>query len=116
VRAVFDPEVDGAALGIGGPFAPDLYVDPALGYQIQARADAPSVAAPGPPTGSGAHGPAPWRRKLHAIFYAAGPGVRAGARLGLVRTIDVAPTVAWLLGVPAPADAIGAALPLGAEP
>jgi arylsulfatase A-like enzyme len=35
-------------------------------------------------------------------FVAAGPGVRAGVVLDRVRLIDVAPTVARLLGVPAP--------------
>jgi predicted AlkP superfamily phosphohydrolase/phosphomutase len=112
VDTLFDPAIEGAALGIGGERAPDLYVDPALGYQMYVAAGRPDMVGTGPPTGSGAHGPAPWRRKLHAIFYAAGPGVRAGARLGLVRTVDVAPTVARLLGVPPPADAIGLPLPL----
>jgi predicted AlkP superfamily phosphohydrolase/phosphomutase len=114
VTALIDAEYAGKSLGIGGPRAPDLYVEPAPGYQLYVSANRPAIVGPGPPTGSGAHGPAPWRRKLHAIFYAAGPGVRAGARLGLVRTIDVAPTVARLLGVPPPADAIG--LPLAIEP
>ena len=113
VAALFDPAIDGATLGIGGEHAPDLYVDPALGYQMYVSAGRPDIVGAGPPMGSGAHGPAPWRRKLHAIFYAAGPGVRAGGRLGLVRTVDVAPTVARLLGVSPPADAIGLPLPIG---
>ena len=116
VTGLFDTAVDGASLGVGGDDAPDFYVDPALGYQLYVSASRPEVVGPGPRSGTGGHGPAPWRRKLHAIFYAAGPGVRAGSRLGLVRTIDVAPTVARLLGVPPPADAIGLPIPIDPAP
>jgi arylsulfatase A-like enzyme len=44
---------------------------------------------------------------MHAIFYAAGPGIRPGARPGEVRLIDVAPTLARLLGLPVPPQATG---------
>jgi predicted AlkP superfamily phosphohydrolase/phosphomutase len=112
VRAVFDPDIDGDALGIGGTYAPDLYVDPALGYQTFRSAASDAVTADGHAAGYGAHGPAPWRRNLHAIFYAAGPRVQPGVRLGVIRTIDIAPTVTQLLGVPRPADARGLSLPI----
>jgi predicted AlkP superfamily pyrophosphatase or phosphodiesterase len=45
--------------------------------------------------------------EMRAIFLARGRGVPAGARLGVVRTIDVAPTVARLLGIAPPAQAEG---------
>jgi predicted AlkP superfamily phosphohydrolase/phosphomutase len=112
VRAVFDPDIDGVALGIGGPYAPDLYVDPALGYETSRSAAPHAVTSRGPAIGFGSHGPAPWRRNLHSIFYAAGPLVEPGVRLGMIRTIDIAPTVAGLLGVPPPADAVGLVLPI----
>lgn len=110
VRAVIDPELDGAALGIGGEVAPDLYFDPAPGYETRASFGAPALVADGPPTGTGAHGPFPTRRRLHAIFYAAGPGVPAGARPGLVRAVDLAPTAARLLGIPPPPQSVGHAV------
>jgi len=43
---------------------------------------------------------------MHAAFFAAGPGIPHATALK-VRAIDLAPTVAALLGIPAPADATG---------
>jgi hypothetical protein len=42
---------------------------------------------------------------LHAGFVAAGPSVAEGARLGVLDQLDVAPTVAAMLGVKLPAAA-----------
>jgi predicted AlkP superfamily phosphohydrolase/phosphomutase len=111
-RAVVDSEVDGEALGIGGEFAPDLYFDPTPGYQASAAFGSKVIVGPAVPIGMGAHGPFPTRRRLHGIFYAVGPGVRAGARPGIVGQVDPAPTVAHLLGIPPPAHSVGRALPI----
>ena len=47
----------------------------------------------------------------HATFVMAGAGVRKGAHLSRqARHVDVAPTVAYLLGMPMPRDAEGAIL------
>jgi hypothetical protein len=46
----------------------------------------------------GAHGYAPWLRNISAIFFAAGPDIRSGSLMH-VHNIDVAPTVAQILGV-----------------
>ncbi len=57
----------------------------------------------------GAHGYDPARHpEMHGIFVALGRDVPEGARLPRVRTIDVAPTVAKLLGIEAPAQSEGA--------
>jgi predicted AlkP superfamily phosphohydrolase/phosphomutase len=111
VRAVVDTDLDGEALGIGGEVAADLYPDPTPGYMAGAFTGQRIV---GPPRamGWGAHGPFPTRRRLHGIFYAAGPGVRAGARPGIVRQVDAAPTVARLLGIDPPLNSVGRALPI----
>ena len=54
--------------------------------------------------------------EMCAIFFALGRGVTPGARLGRVRAIDVAATVARLLGIEPPAQNEGAPIPgLGAE-
>ena len=59
----------------------------------------------------GAHGYDPARfPEMHGIFIALGRGVPAGVRLPRVRAIDVAPTVARLLGISAPANSEGAAI------
>jgi predicted AlkP superfamily pyrophosphatase or phosphodiesterase len=51
----------------------------------------------------GAHGYDPARHpEMRGIFLAAGRGVPAGARSGDVRSLDVAPTVARLLGIEPP--------------
>ena len=112
VRAVIDTDLDGEGLGIGGEVAPDLYPDPTPGYNIGAVTGQRAVVGPARPMGFGAHGPFPSRRRLHGIFYAVGPGVRAGARPGIVRQVDAAPTVARLLGIDPPRDAVGRVLPI----
>jgi predicted AlkP superfamily phosphohydrolase/phosphomutase len=112
VRAVFDTELDGEALGVGGEVAPDLYFDSTPGTAASAAANRKELARATSRVGLGAHGPFPTRRRLHGIFYAVGPGVRPGARPGLVRQVDAAPTVSHLLGIPPPADATGRILPL----
>lgn len=110
VRNVVDVDLDGEALGVGGEVAPDLFVDPAPGYFGSARTGQRAFVGPANRRGWGVHGPFPTRRRLHAFFLAVGPGVPAGARLGIVRQVDAAPTVARLLGIAPPADAVGRAL------
>ncbi|HTO52580.1 MAG TPA: ectonucleotide pyrophosphatase/phosphodiesterase [Myxococcota bacterium] len=61
-------------------------------------------------SGVGAHGFDPALPEMGAIFYALGRGVPAGAQLGEVRAIDVAPTAAALLGIAPPAQSEGKAL------
>jgi predicted AlkP superfamily pyrophosphatase or phosphodiesterase len=53
-------------------------------------------------TGAGTHGFLPTRPTMATGFIAAGAGVRDGVALERIRLIDVAPTVARLLGIPAP--------------
>ena len=61
----------------------------------------------------GAHGYDPARHSdMHGIFVAAGRGVAQGVRLPRVRALDVAPTVAALLGIAPPARSEGAAIAL----
>jgi len=50
----------------------------------------------------GCHGHRPEPRFMHATFVACGAGIRAGARLKTLENIDVAPTIAHLLGVSLP--------------
>ena len=58
----------------------------------------------------GIHGLDPQRPEMQAGFVVAGPGVAAGAALGAIRQIDVAPTLAALLGLDPPAQATGRVL------
>jgi arylsulfatase A-like enzyme len=58
----------------------------------------------------GAHGYDPSLPDMGAIFFALGRGVPAGTKLGEVRAIDVAPTVAGLLEIDPPQSSEGRAL------
>jgi hypothetical protein len=56
------------------------------------------------------HGFLPGRPEMGAIFYALGRGVPRGKALGEVRSVDVAATVARLLGIEPPAQSEGKAI------
>jgi predicted AlkP superfamily pyrophosphatase or phosphodiesterase len=58
-----------------------------------------SALVEGRPSVKGNHGQLPTREKLLTGFLAAGAGVKAGARVERMRLIDIAPTVARLLGL-----------------
>lgn len=107
VVRVFRPQ---EAPGLGLPLPPrgaDVYYDLAPGYYTQPW-PSPVVAAPSRlPWGEGHHGYWPERRDMHAIFYAAGPGLARGVDLGPTRHVDVAPTLCRAVGLPAPAEATG---------
>ncbi|HEY8750112.1 MAG TPA: alkaline phosphatase family protein [Tepidisphaeraceae bacterium] len=53
------------------------------------------------PAGStpGAHGYISDNPKMNAMFVAAGPAIRKGAKLGIIQNVSVAPTVAKILGI-----------------
>jgi predicted AlkP superfamily pyrophosphatase or phosphodiesterase len=50
----------------------------------------------------GSHGGDPRRKELKAVFMATGPAIKTKAGIGPVSTLDIAPTVYHLLGLPAP--------------
>ena len=92
----------------GGTAAGDLFVEiGAPGFLISADHRG-AVASPRAP--EGAHFQDPASRPMQGALVLAGPGVRAGADLGVVRQIDVAPTVSALLGMDPPRDAQGEAI------
>lgn len=107
VTAVYDAAQADSSLGIGGPEGGDLYLDILPGYLFHPQANAKTMIRPRPALGSGGHVFNPARPTMHAIFYAAGPAFKQGVVIPPVRTIDVAPTLSRLLGIPAPADARG---------
>lgn len=94
-------------LGVGGPLAGDLYLDVAPGYYPSRKLSESVVEPSSQPWGEGGHGFWPERRDMHAIFYLSGPGVRRGVTVAPIRHVDVAPTLARLLGIPAPPQATG---------
>lgn len=96
-----------------------LYFDLADGYYPQSSlgqdAGDPSVTSTPYSWGQGHHGYWPERREMHAIFYLAGPGVAPGLTLPATRHVDVAPTLARLVGLPAPPCTVGRVIPEALE-
>ena len=66
------------------------------GFNATAIGESSVVTAEGTP---GTHGFLSTLPKMNAIFVASGRGVRRGQKIGVLENIDVAPTVAKLLGV-----------------
>lgn len=77
----------------------DLILVAADGYAISGSAEGDAEVVPNPGT-TGSHGYLATEPKMNAIFVASGAGIKAGADLGTIDNIDLAPTVARLLGVP----------------
>lgn len=107
LTAVYDADVADPSWGIGGSAGGDLYLDIVPGYLFHAQAYGKDVITRRHPLTSGGHVFNPRRPSMHAIFYAAGPAFKQGKVIPPVRTIDVAPTLSRILGIPAPADARG---------
>jgi predicted AlkP superfamily pyrophosphatase or phosphodiesterase len=87
----------------------DLVLIPKSGYAFSAAQGGPvssTVASP-----SGAHGYVNTDPEIDAIFIASGSGIRRGVMLDRVRNIDVAPTIAALLGIKMPARIEGRPIP-----
>jgi len=105
---VFFPE-DAEGLGIGGPVGGDVYFEVVPGVYPSNRMNDKLMADATSPIGSGVHGFFPYRRKMGAIFYAAGPGLVKGLELPVIRQIDIMPTLCKAVGLPKPKHATGAA-------
>jgi predicted AlkP superfamily phosphohydrolase/phosphomutase len=108
VKAIYDAEVDGSNLGIGGEVGGDIYIELAPGYDFDPRIAPGSLVSQSPAYGS--HGANPAQAAMRTLMVFNGPGIRAGQKLSDVRIIDFAPTLAALLNVPKPKHATGRAL------
>jgi predicted AlkP superfamily phosphohydrolase/phosphomutase len=108
ITAVDEAQSDEAAPGIGGESGGDLYLDLLPGYRLDAKLNASQVIASQEP--HGIHGFNPIRASMRTIMVFNGPGIKAGQRLRDARLVDFAPTLAKLLNIPAPIDAIGSVL------
>lgn len=107
VTALFDAATEGEKMGIGGETGGDIYLDLLPGYDFDPRTEAPNLIGHREPYGT--HLFNPLRSSMRTIMALHGPGVAPGGKLGAVRTIDFAPTLARLMGIPPPRDARGAA-------
>ena len=108
VTGVYDAQVDGNAMGIGGESGGDIYIDLLPGYEVDPKLGAAELIAKREPHGM--HGFNPLRPSMRTLMVLNGPGVKAGQRLSGVEIVDFAPTLAELLRVPIPKDATGKVL------
>jgi len=77
-----------------------FFIEPAEGYYVSdGVADASVLVGT---RRRGAHGFLPTETRMHTGFIASGAGIRPGVPLPLVRQIDIAPTIARLLGFDMP--------------
>jgi predicted AlkP superfamily pyrophosphatase or phosphodiesterase len=83
------------------PHAPDMILFAELGYNFGDTA-AGELSFDDKPERKGSHGHDAALPELHATFVAWGVGIKHGARLGEISNIDVAPTIAKLLGLTIP--------------
>jgi predicted AlkP superfamily pyrophosphatase or phosphodiesterase len=77
---------------------PDILVSAATGYNFAENpASKELIVATG--TTKGTHGNSPKNPLLDATFVAYGAGIKPGVKLGRIRSVDVAPTMAAVLGL-----------------
>ena len=87
------------------PTQGDLMLHAAEGWYFQSHATEEHAAAA--PSYLGTHGHLPDDPRLHTSFVAAGPSIHAGISVGVLDQLDVAPTVAAILGLRLPAAVRG---------
>lgn len=100
----YTPEEHGAKYGIGGGAGSDLYFDLKPGYTVR---DQVGEVFPPMEKPLGVHGFRPDRDDMLATLFAVGPRLKAGTKWPRLRSIDVAPLVATLLGISPPRHARG---------
>lgn len=83
-------------------FAPGFYFGSALQGELLTRA-----------ASRGTHGYLPERPEMHAAFFIEGEGIASARKLGVVRMVEIAPTLAEILGVELPSSS-APALPVQA--
>jgi predicted AlkP superfamily phosphohydrolase/phosphomutase len=105
IAAVYDPERDGEAMGIGGDGGGDLYLDPLPGYDFDPRLGPGEIIIAREPYGT--HGFNPVRRSMRTIMVFNGPGFASGKTVKNASILDFAPTLAKRMGLPMPRDATG---------
>jgi predicted AlkP superfamily pyrophosphatase or phosphodiesterase len=101
--ASFIAEKDFAKYGMAdpkrNPQMADVVLTAAEGYSLSDAVNGDLVYLPKSENIRGTHGYDPNLPQLKATFVAWGAGIKSGARLGPIANIDVAPTIAALLGI-----------------
>ncbi len=84
------------------PEAPHLMLMTGPGFSFTNNVTGPVVSEVG--SHRGAHGHDPRPDFMHAMFVAAGAGLANGKQLDVIKNVDIAPTIAHLLGLEFPCD------------
>jgi len=104
VEAVVEPQ-DFARIGqptfAQNPRAADLWLAAQSGYAFSEASDGDSPVLKRK-TPSGTHGYLPDQPDMVAACVVHGPGIEPGTKLGKIRAIDIAPTIARILGIELP--------------
>jgi hypothetical protein len=100
---LLEPGRRGHPVGVGGESGGDLYLRPAVGIVLSPETRGPAVEATVPT----ADAFDPDRPSARGILVLNGAGVAGGQSLGPVAAVDIAPTLATLLGLDPPAGAEG---------
>jgi len=79
------------------PEAPHLVLTTGPGYSFANNVTGPAVFDTGGNKGSHGHDPRP--DSMHAMFVAAGTSIKTGTKLNIINNVDIAPTIAHLLGL-----------------
>ncbi len=79
------------------PEAPNLVLTTGPGYSFADELSGDVVVDAGGNKGTHGHDPRP--DYMHATFVAVGAGIKPGAKLGVINNVDIAPTIAYLLGL-----------------
>ncbi|HEX6176049.1 MAG TPA: alkaline phosphatase family protein, partial [Candidatus Binatia bacterium] len=108
VKNVYDADIRGAEMGIGGPSGGDIYVELVPGYDFDPRTTPDPLITQVEPYGT--HGGDPEQSSMRTLMLFHGPGIAAGRRLQNVRITDFAPTLSALLDFPAPRNSSGRVL------
>lgn len=98
-RAEF--KANGLATPEEDPHAPDLIVLGGNGYYF-GDTSAGQIPKSEKPEVRGSHGQDPLLPNLHAMFVAWGVGIKPGTKIGEIKNVDVAPTIAKILQVNLP--------------
>ena len=94
-------KANGLATPSEDPHAPDMVVLAGKGY-VFGDTSSGQIPVREKSERRGTHGHDPLEPDLHAIFVAWGAGIKCGARLGDIKNVDVAPTIARILQVDLP--------------
>jgi predicted AlkP superfamily pyrophosphatase or phosphodiesterase len=77
----------------------NLVIAAADGYSFSSSSQGETVIDVGAGSTPGAHGYINTEPEMNGVFVASGAGIKPGAKLGQIRTVDIAPTLAKLLGL-----------------